>query len=243
MKPVVIAKLTNQMRMPVMLHALVCFMLIGLGAPTSLALAQSPPAQSAPSPAPNKGTATGVGAPKSSTEPKPVPATKPSWAELTPPQHTALKPLAGQWAQLSVESKRKWLALSKNYESLPPAEQAKLHSRMSEWVSLSPNERTEARLNFAETKKLPADEKAAHWQSYQELSAEEKRKLAAQAPAKSTGVAVIKPTPQKKLADVPITPHTPQQGAKLAGSNQAVNPNTLLPQRPAPTEASAPPSK
>lgn len=222
------------------LPALVCLTFIGLAAPASLALAQGQAAQTTPAPALDKRETPKVAIPKPSEVSKPAPITQPNWADLTPTQHKALKPLAAQWAQLGVESKRKWLAISKNYDSLPPVEQAKMHSRMSEWVSLSQQQRTEARLNFAESKKLPADEKAAHWQSYQGLSPEAKRKLAAQAPAKPNGVAVVKPIPEKKLADVTVAPHTPQQGAKLAGSHQAVNPNTLLPQRSAPAETTSP---
>jgi hypothetical protein len=242
MKPAIPRKLTDPMRMRAPFPALVLLALAGFGVPTAWVLAQqnaSTPSTSISSP--NPSVTSGQVAAQLATASKPTLNTKPSWSELTPAQHQALKPLSAQWAQLGVESKRKWLVLSKNYDTLPPAEQAKLHSRMSAWVSLSPHERTEARLNFAETQKLPADAKAAHWQSYQELSAEEKRKLAAQAPGKPSGIAVSKLTPQKPLPEVPVTPHIPQQGAKLAGSAQAVNPNTLLPQRAAPTEANAPP--
>ena len=61
------------------------------------------------------------------------------------------------------------------------AEQDKLHSRMSEWAALSPQQRTQARLNFGETKRLSPDDKKAKWEAYQALPAEEKRKLAASA--------------------------------------------------------------
>ncbi len=241
MKPKVALKLTGQTRTATAVSTVVLFALVSLSSPTSLALAQQNAASlTTADTGLNKGIATRPTAVKSGAESKLVPITKPFWADLTPAQHKALKPLAAQWDQLSLESKRKWLLISKNYESLPPAEQAKMNARMSAWVSLSPTERTEARLNFAEAQKLPVDEKAAHWQSYQELSAEEKRKLAAQAPGKPSGVAVVKTTSQKKLTEVPVTPHAPQQGAKLAGPTQAVNHNTLLPQRPAPTDASVP---
>ena len=49
------------------------------------------------------------------------------------------------------------------------AEQAKLHSRMTEWAALSPQQRTQARLNFAETKQLSPDDKKAKWEAYQAL--------------------------------------------------------------------------
>ena len=244
MKPVASIRSTAK-RLARALPALPCLALLiaYLSVPTSSAMAQDLTSQTVTPPNMNKMEAARTNPLKSSTESKLVSITKPGWADLTPAQHKALKPLADQWAHLSIESKRKWLALSKNYDALPSAEQAKLHSRMSDWVSLSQQQRTEARLNFAETKKLPADEKAAHWQSYQELSAEEKQKLAAQAPVKTPGVAVVKPIAQKKLAEVPVTPHAPKQGAKLAGPNQAVNQNTLLPQRPASADATSPPKQ
>ncbi len=241
MKPEAALKFKAPIRMATALSVAVLLTLMGLGVPTSFALAQqSSPAKTTSDSTPNQGVGPSQIAAKLGAGSKITPATKPIWAELTPTQHKALKPLAAQWAQLSVDRKRKWLEISKNYESLSPTEQAKIHSRMSAWASLSMQERSEARLNFSDSKKLPADKKAAQWQSYQELSTEEKRKLAAQAPGKPAGVAVVKPTAQKKLVEVPVAPHAPQQGAKLAGFTQAVNPNTLLPQRPAPTDASVP---
>ena len=60
-------------------------------------------------------------------------------------QQQTLKPLASSWVTLTEAHKRKWLAVSKNYPSLPPEGQATMHSRMSEWAALSPQQRTEAR--------------------------------------------------------------------------------------------------
>jgi hypothetical protein len=129
--------------------------------------------------------------------------TRPSWSELTPEQQQALQPLASNWPTLSEAQKRKWIALSRNYRQMKPDEQAKLHSRMNEWVALSPQQRTLARLNFAETKNLSPDDKKAKWEAYQALPPEEKRKLAAGAGGKpSPTAAAVKPVPQK-LANVP----------------------------------------
>ena len=97
-----------------------------------------------------------------------------------PAQQQALRPLARNWHELSEDHKRKWLEISKNYHALHPDEQAKLHSRMSEWVTLSQQQRTQARLNFGETKKLSPQEKAAKWEAYQALSAEEKTQAGGQ---------------------------------------------------------------
>ena len=108
---------------------------------------------------------------------KPIAVNKPEWAELTAEQKIALKPLFINWRFLGETSKRKWIALSINFQMMAPAEQIKLHARMNEWVALSQQERTQARLNFAQSKQLPQSHKAATWEAYQALSQEEKAKL------------------------------------------------------------------
>ena len=82
-----------------------------------------------------------------------------------------------------------------------------MHSRMVEWVGMSPQARAQARLNFAKTKELSgtlsAEEKKAKWQTYQALSQEEKRKLAEKAAPKVTGAATaIKPVAPQRLTSV-----------------------------------------
>ena len=69
-------------------------------------------------------------------------------------QQQSLKPLATSWNGISEAQKRKWLELSKNYPNLPATDQAVMHSRMNEWVAMSPQQRAAARLNFAKTKEL-----------------------------------------------------------------------------------------
>ena len=136
------------------------------------------------------------------------PATSgPSWAELTPLQQQALKPLAVSWSTISEAQKRKWLEVSKNYPALSSADQTTLHSRMNEWVALSPQQRAEARLNFAKTKELSTqltpEEKRAKWQTYQALSPEEKQHLASKAAPRPVGAALaVKPVAPQKLAAV-----------------------------------------
>jgi hypothetical protein len=165
------------------------------------------------------------------------PITKPLWTELTPAQRQALAPLAPpQWDTVSEAQKRKWLALSENYPKMSGAEQAKLHSRMSDWVALSPQQRTQARLNFGETKQIPADDKKAKWEAYQALPPEEKRKLAAGAPKPPATAAAVKPVPAEKLATVPKSQsqtRTRQQQTppRVATAPNQVDHNTLLPQQ------------
>jgi hypothetical protein len=153
---------------------------------------------------------------------------KPLWAELTPMQQQALAPLASGWnTTISEPQKRKWLEISKNYPSLPPEGQANLHSRMNEWVTLSPQQRAQARLNFAKTKELSKqltpEEKKAKWQTYQALSPEEKQKLAAKASPKPSGAATaVKPVAPQKLAAVP--PHPVKAASKAAPKITASQP-------------------
>ncbi|AGU49604.1 hypothetical protein VAPA_1c25040 [Variovorax paradoxus B4] len=146
---------------------------------------------------------------------KTAPATKPYWSELTAEQQQALRPLASHWHALNPGHKRKWLALSRNYANMSADDQTTLHSRMIEWAALSNQQRAQARLNFAEVKRVPADERRAKWEEYQALSAEEKRRLAERAPAKPRGAAIpVRPVPAQKLVTVPaVTPagqHTPR---------------------------------
>lgn len=166
---------------------------------------------------------------------------RPTWTELTPMQQQALKPLASSWNAINEGQKRKWLEISKNYPSLPPEGQATMHSRMNDWVMLSPQQRAQARLNFGKTKELSGqltpEEKKAKWETYQALSAEEKQKLAAKASPKPTGAATaVKPVAPQKLAAVP--PHTnkpaPKPAPKIMPSQPAEAGN---PSAPRPGEA------
>jgi len=163
-------------------------------------------------------------------------ASRPSWSELTPVQQQALKPLAMSWNTISEAQKRKWLEISKNYPSLSPEGQATMHSRMNEWVSLSPQQRAQARLNFGKTKELSKeltpDEKKAKWQAYQALSAEEKQKLAAKASPKPTGAATaVKPVAPQKLAAVPSLAHKPdtKPAPKITPQAPAAPPSPTAP--------------
>ena len=177
-----------------------------------LAFAQAPATPVAPKPAASKPAVAAV------KPPAPAAASKPAWTDLTTPQQQALKPLTATWNSISEPQKRKWLEISKNYPALAAADQATMHSRMNEWVDMSPQQRAAARLNFAKTKELSKqltpDEKKAKWETYQALSPEEKAKLVAKATPKPTGAATaVKPVPTQKLAvtpkSVPPLPRVP----------------------------------
>lgn len=161
------------------------------------------PAATAPA-AVNGAAASTTKSAASSPKSRAAPA-KPLWTDLTAAQQAALRPLAQHWNGLSEAHKRKWLVLSRNYDKLSADEQSTLHGRMAEWAGLSARDRAQARLNFAEVKRLaPADERKAKWEAYQALSEEERRKLAASAAAVPTTAALpLRPVPERKLAPIP----------------------------------------
>ncbi len=170
---------------------------------------------------------------------------KPEWHELTAAQQLALKPLMSNWGNISEGHKRKWLAVSQNFGTLPVTEQNRMHERMTEWAALSPLERSQARLNYAGARELPADERLAKWQAYQALTPEQRQQLAATGgPTKPVGAAAatkpvapqkltLIPTPVVKLPGDTSTRHSP----KIAAAPHQVDHNTLLPQ---PVQVSVP---
>jgi hypothetical protein len=153
-----------------------------------------------------KGAKAGAPASAAAIAPKAAVVTKPLWSELNLSQQLALQPLAEHWDRLSLGHKRKWLAITRNYPKMTPEEQTVMHSRMSGWATLSQQQRVQARLNFAEVKQIPADERKAKWEAYQALSDEQKRELAEKAAVKPARGAAIpaKPVSAQKFAPVPV---------------------------------------
>ena len=136
------------------------------------------------------------------------------WDKLTPAQKTALQPLAASWTSLSDGHKRKWVAVSANFAQFSTDDKSKLHSRMTEWASLSAKQREQARINFAQTNKLTATDKQAKWESYKALPPETKQALAnINVAPKPTGAATAaKPVAKDKL--VASTPKTDKSTAR-----------------------------
>lgn len=162
-----------------------------------------------------------------------------TWQSLTAAQKVALQPLSTVWNSLTEAHKRKWLALSGNFAQLSEQDKVTMYGRMTEWASLSPKQREQARINFAQTKKLSPDDKQTKWQAYQALSPEEKQKLASKNAATHTlGAApVIKPVPKDKLVTTPeqananfLKPDTGNKAPKRAViNNPASTPSAAAP--------------
>jgi hypothetical protein len=167
---------------------------------------------------------------------KNVAATQPEkikWKDLSPAQQQALEPLAGEWDQMEAVRKQKWLGIVKRYASMKPDEQARVQERMREWVRMTPEERRQVRQNFARAQKLDPSQKSTSWESYQQLSDEQKKELAAKAAVKKQ-VANLPSAAQSKLKTVaPIKPVVAAgtSGTAVAGAGPAV---------PAPLPVAAP---
>lgn len=126
-----------------------------------------------------------------------------TWDKLTPTQKIALQPLSANWANLTEGHKRKWLAVSANFAQFSPEDKTKLHSRMTEWASLSAKQREQARINFAQTKALTPSDKQAKWETYKALPPETKQALANinVAPQPTGAATAVKPVAKNKLVD------------------------------------------
>lgn len=113
--------------------------------------------------------------------------TGPRWQDLSASQRSALKPLERDWSGIDAARKQKWVEIANRHPSMPPAEQKRIAERMTEWAKLSPTERGQARLNFQNARQLAPEERQERWQAYQELSPEQRKKLAARAAPGATG--------------------------------------------------------
>lgn len=205
--------------------------------------------------------AQGPGAAATASSPTATKApSKPLWRDLGAKQQQALLPLAAHWDSLNEAHKRKWLAFSRNFAQLSPADKTTLHSRMTEWASLSPQQRAQARFNFAEVKQVPADERKAKWEAYQALTPEARRQLAERAAPRPPGAAAtIRPVPAQKLAPVlsggtkgqhtariELTPPPPPAPPMIAAPSVAVETPVSAPApvlAPAPAPAPVPPAR
>lgn len=154
--------------------------------------------------------------------------TKPQWSELSREQQEALEPLKQLWPTMREPHKRKWLSLSRNFGHRTLEEKSVLQGRMREWAGLTPQQRTFARLNYADVKQLSTDEKRAKWEAYQALSAADKQKLAKQQPKPLVGAApAIKPVPAQNRVALPTATNTSKPLPRI--NTVQVAPTTLLP--------------
>ncbi len=149
-----------------------------------------------------------------------------NWKQLKTHEKKALAPLAARWGELSETQRSKWLAIAQHFDQLSAAEQQVMQTRMTEWVSLNPVQRNQARLNFSTVQSLSKDEKKSRWDEYQNLSESEKRKLSASVLSTSKTTA---PSPKPSAPDRLVQPTVRTLPAAALPPRTPIDPNTLLP--------------
>jgi len=153
----------------------------------------------------------------------------PRWSDLKAEQREILQPLRSLWPTLEENRKRKWLAIAKNFPTLSPQAQQIAQDRMRDWAAMTPAQRYQARLHFAQSQQLTTDEKVAKWEAYQSLNNEEKNKLSQAQPAWSKGAAMaVRPVSPEKIAVTPVTKKEGQEKPPRIETTE-VHPLTLLP--------------
>lgn len=136
----------------------------------------------------------------------PVVDRSPTWASLSPAQKEALSPLQRDWATIELNRKQKWLEIAGRFPGMSSEERQRLQERMSEWARLTPAQRADARLQFQEVRRVPAEERQSRWEAYQALPAEERDKLARQArpAAPASSASAARPRAQAAASGAPL---------------------------------------
>ncbi len=117
-----------------------------------------------------------------------------SWQKLNEDQRSVLAPLQEDWSSLTPSRQKKWVEVANRYPQMSEAERIALQSRMAEWAGLSTKERQSARDNYLRTLKFSPEKKAAAWESYQQLSEEDKKRLAEKKASSTKPTTVTSPT-------------------------------------------------
>ena len=103
----------------------------------------------------------------------------PRWADLSASHRKVLAPLSNDWNGLDARSKERWIDVAGRYPKMGAEEQQRANQRMGEWSHMTVAQRTQARMNFQETRSVSKEEREARWKAYQALPEEKKRELAA----------------------------------------------------------------
>ncbi len=160
---------------------------------------------------------------------KPV-SSSPKWTDLTGKQQFALRPLIELWPEMSETQKRKWLTLCANFSELNAKDQEKLQARMSQWSVLSPQQRAQARVIFAQVQQFEGDERLNKWQQYQALAPEKRNELAQNLNVMPNSAA-ISPKPKALGTSNTLAYQSALQPSHLRLQADQVGTKTLLPPR------------
>lgn len=113
----------------------------------------------------------------------------PTWDSLSSSQRAALRPLELEWRTIGSDQKQKWLEVVAQFPGKSVDERQRIQARMTDWASLTPEQRGAARLQFKQAQQLAPSDRQARWEAYQALPESEKKELAARAaPVATTGI-------------------------------------------------------
>ncbi len=155
---------------------------------------------------------------------------RPAWAELTAAQQRVLAPLAGQWNTLTEVHRRKWLRIAARFQELAPAEQQRLHARMTEWAQMTPEQRRLARENFQIHRTVPVERKTEAWDRYQQLPDAQKRQLAeaAKVPPRPGAVSALPSSRKPPISTTPVRTVPPQAASGASAPVAAASAPAVL---------------
>ncbi|CAD6521405.1 DUF3106 domain-containing protein [Paraburkholderia metrosideri] len=161
-----------------------------------------------------------------------------AWSRLTSAEHLALAPFEAQWDSFSDERKRKWIKIASRYPKMSPDTQKRLHDRMSEWVRMTPDQRRVARENYQVSKELPRETRQNAWKAYQQLSPEQKEKLAASERKRRPSVVSAPPSGHNEIKGIDRLVNAREHGASGVAAASAAAAEAL----PGPAAASGVPA-
>lgn len=161
-----------------------------------------------------------------------------TWSSLSSTQQKALAPLKADWSTIDPNRRIKWIELADRMPSMSDAERERVRDRMADWAALSPTQRGQARMNYKEAQRLPAEDRRARWEAYKSLPADQQQALAARA-APASSPAARRPRrdePQPKTTLVPRSAYDARPAVvapSLAQAQPGATTN-LVTKRPAP---------
>ena len=144
-----------------------------------------------------------------------------AWTRLSSAEHIALAPFESQWDSFSDERKRKWLKIASRYPKMSPEAQKRLHERMAEWVRMTPDQRRVARENYQVSKELPREARQNAWKTYQELSEDQKARLAASERRRRPSVVSAPPSGKSEIKGLDRLVIAREHGASDAAAASA----------------------
>jgi hypothetical protein len=163
-----------------------------------------------------------------------------SWARLSADQHEALAPFAHDWDRFDDDRKRRWLKIASRYKKMSADAQKRLHGRMQEWLSMTPEQRRTARENYQLSKQVPVQQRENAWNAYQQLPEEQKKTLAAvEKRSRRPTVVTAPPTGTPELKNLNHALHAETLAEELPAA--ASQPVPLALPAPASTPASSAP--